>query len=444
MIADELDRIQSYLQDAATLGTDGILWSREELLRYYNEGYRQLLTDTQAVRRFVALDMPGRFSAAITYDWEQRYTNGGTYWQWTWPAENGTYVSSTLGDIPVLEDTTTLPTSEGITQQWERRFLNPQHQYYRFALPRNNDRIVKLWYNHRLLLPNVTRTLDRYEAHWMSLAGEPVLWTQGVGRNRTMEIYEILTGDAQSYAYRSGPYGFARTFSGSRTYVNRTEATPLIAYGYTTNGEGVRSGLSGMGRRWTRDPSTSIYAAFAWETQWLTTHIATGVTSAVAMTAPWEARFAGKAPIFPLGHAQHISSPERQYLGYPPSGVATLWGVARTWGSSANNLILLEVIGPEIPDLQEEETPELLPPQWLKYLRFYVLARAWSREGEGRQLVLAAYAQERYQYGVKQLQRLSWLSHKDQELARATEAMPVERRRPQRPRLPSTYPRVGR
>ncbi len=39
----------------------------------------------------------------------------------------------------------------------------------------------------------------------------------------------------------------------------------------------------------------------------------------------------------------------------------------------------------------ESETPALVPPQMQKYLRAYVLSRAFNRQGQGYQPTLAAF-----------------------------------------------------
>lgn len=441
MIADDLNWVQTILQDTPTPGDDGSLWTRAELLDAYNAGYRHLLTQSQAVRRFTALDIPGRFTWAITHDWEARYTQGGTFWQWSWAAQNGRYAASALWEIPVIEDTDNVRTSEGITQQWERQFVSPSQQYYRFALPRDHDRIVALWYNHERLVPVALRALDGQEQHWMSLGGEPLGWTQGVGRNRTCEVYEIVTSDQQAYALPGCETGFARLFSGARTYTSVTSDLTQVAYAYTGTNEGAWVSLQGFGVRLTTDAFSGSIGLFEWELQWLRGETLTAGTR--VCTQPWETAFGGVFPALPLGQVRHLSSPQRQYLAYPGAGLDTLWGIARTWHSSTGNLLLLEVVGPEIPSLTEDDTPALLPVPLQKYLRYYVLARAWSRQGEGAHAALALYAEQRYGQGVHMAQTLSNLSRYDQQQARGHVPVTLGHR-PARPRLPSSYPAVRR
>ena len=191
----------------------------------------------------------------------------------------------------------------------------------------------------------------------------PLVWTMGVGRERTFDIYEIVTTDNQGYSLKGGPYGIPRYFTGSRTY------------------QAADSNLYGIPRR--------------------------------------------------------ISSPDRQYLV-----TSDRLGIPRTYHSSPLNLLVLEVIGPELPDLHEEDTPTLIPAQMQKYLRYGTLAGMMMQQGEGQNVALASLCQQRFEQGIRFLRRLSWLSRKDQDMQR----IPVGGeliQRPPRVMLPSNYPRIG-
>ena len=358
----DLDWCQQILGDAALLGSDGVLWTRAELLTHYCDGYRRLLTTSQAVRRWTALDVPGRFTLTATNEWESRYAQGGSFQKLTWSARGG-YECTSLWEVDALEGVTPQASSEGVTQEWERQWVNPGGVPFRFALPRDHERIVALYYDHRRLVPVAVRDLDGLWQDWRSLGGYPLTWVLGTGRTRTFEIYEIVTTDAQAYSTPRN-FGMPRRFSGSRTYQAATARQ--------------------------------------------------------------------------FGVPRTLSSPDRQYL----ATTGTL-GRPVAYHSSASNLLVLEVIGPELPDLLEDDTPRLVPSQLQKYLRYYTLARAWERQGEGRQPALAALCDQRFQRGVQVLRQLSWLTQQDHAMAR----QPVDaqgRGRPPRPRLPASYPAVGR
>jgi hypothetical protein len=139
-----------------------------------------------------------------------------------------------------------------------------------------------------------------------------------------------------------------------------------------------------------------------------------------------------------LGIPRTISSPDRQYLA--TRGVL---GIPRRYRSSRGNLFVLEVVGPGLPDLLEGDTPSLIPPQMQKYLRYYTLARAWERQGEGQQPGLSALCQQRFERGVDVMRGLGWLTRRDETFQR----LPVDgvrRGRPPRTEFPSNYPRVWR
>src|SRR3990167_2979615 len=72
-VSSDLALIQEKLHDSASI------WTRAELLRWYNDGYRQLLAQSGAFSRILPLDVPGRHTYACLYPWEDRHVTG-TYW----------------------------------------------------------------------------------------------------------------------------------------------------------------------------------------------------------------------------------------------------------------------------------------------------------------------------------------------------------------------------
>lgn len=361
MVSADLNWCQEILGDCVLIGEDGALWSRADLLRHYCDAYRALLSRSQAVRRFVTLDVPGRWTYTATHEWEARYAHGGSFWRFTWQAPG--YACTSQFEVQVLEGIIPDASSVGVTQEWERAYVTTSGVPFRFALPRDNERVHAMWYDHRRLACVEVRELDDMERDWRSIGDYPMTWTMGTGRGRTFEIYEIVMTYTQAYSHRGGPYGIPRTFSGTRTY--------------STTG------------------STTLY-----------------------------------------GIPRHIESPDRQYLA-----TMGVYGIPRAWGSSAQSLLVLEVVGPEVPDMLEGDTPSLIPPQMQKYLRFYTLAQAWSGQGEGKQPELSAICMQLFERGIAQLRKMPWLTRADVTMQRQP-AGEYESRRPARPRLPSTYPRI--
>ncbi len=364
-IGDDLDWCQGFLHDAVATETDGSIWTRAELLDYYREGYQQLLAAAESVQRFWALDMPSLLPEIFTFNEDRDFTRDGPGWQFGWLGPGG-YVATTLGEITALEGYTASG-GTGITFQWEREYVNPTEVHYRIALPRDQKRLVKVWYDNELLLPVSVRELDNTWQHWMSREGEPQAWTLGTGPLQTMEVYEIVTDSNPSYTHDGqefGRHGIPRSFSGSRTYAS------VLEHGLTSE----------------------------------------------------------------RGIPRAIWSSQRQYHN-------TNLPIGRPfrWGSSDGQLMLLEVITPDVPYLRESDRPWLIPKQMQKYLCYYVLSQAFNRQGEGYQSGMAAFCGQRAQRGVALLRQLGWLGRYAQQFARQGIIQYVGR--PPRPRLPSAYPR---
>ena len=355
-VREQLDTVQRVLQDTATLGLDGTIWSRAELLAYFEDGYRQMLAATSARRQFTVLDVPPRFPWAVTHLWQLPFVADAPAFPWAYQGEGG-FAASSLWGVEQVEGITPTKSGIGLTQPWQRFLGNPDQQHFQFAVPRDTERVIKIWYNHRLLLPIATRALDRTESLWMSLDGEPIAWTLGTGQNRTVEIYQVVTGYMANYVQRdmvtndANPlYGTAKRFMpGSRTY------------------------------SWVSDSGDSI----------------------------------------PYGIPRRVSSPDRQYYPHVREPLSAPLGRAAWLASSVSALLLLVAQVPSVP-LLEDDTSGLLPPQLGKYLRYYTLFRAFNRQGEGYNPTMALLFQQRYQRGVLFLQQLHQITRKDRQVVRGT------------------------
>jgi hypothetical protein len=372
-VGRDIDSIQKILGDTSTIGTDGLLWSRAELLGYYCDGYRQLLTLSQAVRRWVVVEV---------YD-----------------------------DSP-----------------------------NRFALPKDHERVAAIYFDHRRLQVAEVRELDYADSSWPTLSGFPLAWTTGLGPTLTFEVYMIPPAAGDTYSHVGStfevsvtdpylqvgttPYGLARRFSGTRTYVP-APAPGLGIPRVITSPEHQyvpAGGALGIPRRYS---TTEMLV----ETSGRSTGLAR--------------RFSGQRTYVPspapgLGIARNISSPDRQYL----ATVGTL-GFPRRYKSSRGNLLVLEVVGPGLEDLHEEDSVRLIPTPMTKYLRYYALARAWEKQGEGSNEALAALCQQRFDRGVDIMRHVAWLSRKDETFQR----LPVDAARGRRQptaQFPPSYQRTWR
>lgn len=379
-VGQDLDFLQGYLKDSAVPGLEGSIWSREELLNYYNDGYRDLVSQAAATRRFTVLEVPPRFTCTGTQRFEERFAQGGTYWVWPCgDASSSGVTASSLWELDQVEGYTPTAAGAGISQGWERTHLAATSTPFRFAVPRaGHQRIAKMWFNHRLLVPVAVRELDWTMTNWVSLAGLPLAWTLGTGGGESFEVYEVTSTDSEGYATVQDPYapapwqGMVRQLSGDRTYTVVT------------------------------DPNAG-----------------------------------GNA----YGVIRSIESPDRQYWPVVEWPDQQPLGKIDRLQSSVDALLVLEVIEPDAGELTEQDTPGMLPPQLRKYLRYYTLARCFNRQGPGAQPLLAAFWLQRCQRGVQVMKQLGFLSRRDASYARQPETV---RSRPPRPRLPSTYPRVGR
>jgi hypothetical protein len=458
-VQDILDHAQRWLHDAEPIGDDGTLWTRQELLDWLQDGYRALLAQSQATRRFHVLDVPGRFACTMTQPWEARFAvKEGTFWQWAHTANSGGYACSSFWEVEQLEGIApTTRASEAGTQPWEKSHVQTAYQPFRFALPRDNERPVKIWHDHKLLHPVAVRELDDMETNWISLEGEPVCWSLATGRNRTFEVFEIATAYVENYRQTfpssggSGggapTEGMPRRFSGSRTYAaSPASGMPTWGYSYTTPGDADALRLSdpalltGLGLRLTQSVAVDeVSPLYAWESAHLAGETPETEASVVG-SQHWETEYGAAEVVPPLGAVRTVSSPDRPYIALEQTQRNTPLGIVKLVKSSNDNLLLLQVVGPAVAPLTEDDDLTLIPSQLSKYLRYYILYRAFNRQGEGHQPNLATFYLARFDRGIQVLRSLGNLARRDRQYQRGPSTPSA--RRPATVRLPSSYPRV--
>lgn len=522
-VSSDLDKIQARLHDSGTL------WTRAELLRLFNDGYRQLMAQSGAFSRIMPLDVPGRHTYSCLYQWEDRHVTG-TYWFPALTNFGSSRQATSAWEVELLEGLTPTRSLQAITAQWERAHSGDVQAHYEFGLPKEHERVRRLAWDDKLLIPVAVREFDEVDDAWMRRVGEPTWWTTGVGRSRTVEVYEIKTDYNQGWALELYENGIPRLFTGRTYAVIAADRAPGNSYSYTTSGDshalstrtvtfdpsslystpadkdnaptsGGASGpmmftlagdnysepntwgtqvwevstgtltgtaraihpwesefdagglkvtmvqqsagppsISGLGWRFTfaATPTSLGFGTFQWEEDHL--EAATLRTSVVAATYYWENEFGGPSISFGVGLIRGATSPDRQYLPIVTDAtVMSLLGSARDWRSTEDALSALEVVIPQ-QDLAETDEPELIPDQVQKYIRYYVLSRAFGREGEGQKAEMAAHYEARFKRGVALMRRLADVAHKDRMYVRdmPSEAPP----RPPLVRLPSEFPRV--
>ena len=374
-VGDDLTWCQLFLHDA------GALFAREELLRWYQDGYRQLLGMAQSTRQWRILDVPPRYTITYTFAWEQYHTlqgtsraigyrgRGGRVYTYLWEAEQAE-------GLPVTDGS-----SVCCTQLWEYAYLPEDspapNQTYTFAVPRAQERLARVYWDHKALTPRAMRELDATEALWWRESGEPWIWTRGTQGVRHFDLYQIQTGYQQGYAL-------------SYNEATATGGMPGVTLGIPREMSGDRT------YDWVSDDAAA-----------------------------------------PYGIIRDISSPDRQYLAQPTWQPP--YGRALVWGSSAHVVMLWEVVLPDHQLLREEDTPEMIPAPLQKYVRCYVLWQAFGHQGEGEKPELAAWFEQRWQRGVTMMRRLGIVTRRD----RGYQRVPLNRqsRAVPRPRLPSDFPR---
>jgi hypothetical protein len=442
LVSADLDVIQRYLRDS------GQIWNRTELLRWYTQGYRALLAESHGVKQLTVLNVPPRHSYSITYEWEKRYVQGGTARRWTYTGPTGAYQCTALWEVEQFGPVAPTTQHATVTHLFELAYARePIDTPYRFSLPKNHERIAAAWYDHEPLEPVAMRDLDGLETAWTRQQGEPLWWTPGGGETRSFELYEVVTTYQADYEFHQQEFhGFPRRIAGDRTYT--ACGAPLEnGYAYTTHGDSLHRQatshfpLPGVGQRVTQDVTATYQGTYIWERE-RQAGATTLTESGTIGTASWEAAYgATNFRDAPTGLLRVTTSPERQYL--PMASWQAPLGGMRDLRSSVGNVLLWEVVLPDVPLLAEDDTPSMIPPPLQKYLRYYVLYCCFARQGEGYRVDLAAHYKARWDRGPKLLRKLSDVTFADVQYRRQTGRTVDGPRRvsPYAP-LPSTYPRV--
>ncbi len=373
-VGDDLAYCRLFLHDP-----DELLITQAELLEAYQDGYRQLCAQAQSTRQWRVLDMPPRATISYVYDWESQFTFGGTSRQIGYRTSNGKHCMYAWE----VEQAEGLPVTDGAavycTQLWEYSYLpdsSGTDQYFTFAVDRSQERIARVYWDHKALVPRAVSEIDAHTTAWWREGNEPWAWTRGTGGLRHFDIYPLHTEYQQGYDLLANPATATGGISGS----------PL---GLVRELSGERS------YDWSSDDSTA-----------------------------------------PLGLVRAVSSPDRQYLAQPTWSPPL--GVVRDWHSSVATLLLWEIVLPDVPRLAEEDTPFLLPAPLQKYLRAYVLFKAFARQGELQRLELSAYFEQRWLRGIVIMKRLGFVTRRDRTYQRQGV---LRRHSVPRPRLPPEFAR---
>lgn len=440
-VDSDLDLVQERLHD------NGAIWSRTELLSFYNDGYREFLAKAKCCVRIYMLDVPPRYAMTYTYEWEARHTMGGPSRMIFLPSLDGTKRVTSSWEAEQNEGVTPTQSYAGKTQEWERAYGNETDRHFIFALPSQHDHILRVAWDDKRLHPVTIREFDETDDAWMRREGEPWWWMIGTGRVRSIEIYEIVTDYFQSYAFQGfEDQGFARYFSGDRTWAVDSDVF-LNDYAYATSGDSDHQNLdttphmSGLGWQFTTESADHVHCTQPWEVEMRNGTTSGFTAGGTTQTYGWEELHGGEHLEFGVGTIRSIVSDDRQYWALNSgSGVNNLMGGIRDLRSSTDAVEVTHVV---IPDkaLMETDEPDLLPEQAQKYLRYYAWMRAFGRQGPGQNMAVAEHYRGRFEMGVKTFVKLANQTHQDQVLVRES-AEASGRGTPPYVRLPSSYPQV--
>lgn len=433
-----LDEVQSYLHD------DGEVWPRSELLRLLQDAYRSMLTTSGCTVRPFQIDVPGRTASSNTHEWESDLTPGTTR-IFTRTAGNRPLKVLFLWEVEALENITPASSYEVVTHLWEQAYSEDTDAHFRFTLPRQTDRPLKVYWDTKRLAHTTVRELDQSYSRWWRDTGEPLATLPGVGPDHSLEAYLLSTGYVQAYNHLDYDLGLPRLFSSDsdREY----EVHSLVQtwdYAYTSSADSGMMPGTGLNIAFTLI-STGVRGLFSWEAD--TTVDADDENGDVAGTivtssGEQETMQIGDVPQLGVGIARWLLSDDRQYLGVSYDSGQDLVGIPRRYASSDEALTIWEAIVPDRP-LTEDDTPDLLPAQLHKYLKYYVLGWALSRQGEGYRPDLAQHFLALFQLGVGLLALLGTPSVLDRDFARE-QAQDASIKAPPRVRLPATFPRMLR
>src|SRR3990167_3789903 len=427
-LSDILDQAQEFLHD------DGAVWPRAELLHWANDGYRQLLAQSHAVVRPFQLDVPGRTAWSSKQEWEDRHGQG-TWRLFAYNIRSVSIACTYQWEAQTLEGISPTASVDAFTHLWEIAYVTAFDNHCRLVLSKQHERSLKVYHDDKRLIGTSTRELDTLTTDWWTQTGDPIFWfpSEG-GRDGSYEIYELDTGYTQSYHQDQAEAGMPRLFSGDRTYGVDSQ---LDRWDYSYSGTPDAGMAVGLGYRFTsRTDDQTTEAVFSWELDELNDGTSTNtVQSDPVATHWWE-----DENYLAVGTIRSVSSPDRQYTAAPYANAkfSTL-GIGRDFKSSIDAITVWEIIV-SATELNEDDGLSLIPSRMGKYLKFYVLSRAFSRKGQGFRPDLAQHFTSLFQIGVGVLTRIGNPGFIDRNYARES-VVPTAGYRPPMVQLPPEFER---
>lgn len=429
-----LDNAQEFLHD------DGDIWPRTELLSWLNDGYRQLIAQSHAVVRPFQIDVPGRHTWAATQEWEDQY-GLGIFRKFTLTIESARVQACSRWECEFIEGITPTTSLESATQLWERSVSESNNENrFMFVLSRAHEMPVKVYWDDKRLVGASSRELDLHQTEWWQQPGMPIFFFPSVGgRDGSYEVYQLLTSYSQGYELQFMENGIPREFSGERTY-DVASGVDRWAYAYTDGGD---AGMSvGLGLRITGQATDSAKTFFLWSWEEdLLEGETTFANGDPIGTFANESMFGADEITLSVGMGRMVNSEDRQYIPAPyDSGTQEICGIPRDFKTSEDSLTIWEAIAPT-RELTESDVIALIPQQMAKYLKFYVLSRAFSRKGQGFRPDMAQHFQSFFQIGLALLTKIGNQGFIDRVYGRQSfTGSPIAR--PPRVQFPTNFERV--
>lgn len=440
-IGDLIDRAQEFLHDG------GAVWPRSELLTWANDGYRQLLAQSHATVRPFQIDVPGRTAWAGSQEWEDRH-GSGTWRLFTINTRSASISATFRWEIQTLEGISPEASMDCITSLWELYYAGDDVDgHCRLVLSKQHERPINVYYDSLRLIGNSVRELDTLATPWWQNQGSPIFWFPAEGgRDGSYEVYEVPAAYVQSYhldSQEEAGTGMPRLFSGSRTY---GVSSDVDRWDYSYSGSPDAGMVPGLGYRFTdRTADETTDAIFPWELAQQDDGTSSDTTSASpVLTHWWEAEISSatqpSATFLEVGLVRGVSSPDRQYMAAPYAHAAySALGIPRDFKSSDDAITIWEIIVSST-ELDEDDALSLIPPRLGKYIKFYILSRAFSRKGRGFQPKMAEHFTTLFQLGVGLFSRIGNLGLIDRNYARA-EIVPTQGYRIPSVQLPPEFER---
>lgn len=398
----------------------GDIWSRERLLQYGQEGYRDFCRNSGIQWGVDFLpDLPR--VANYTQQWERDVVPSGHILYERFNCSNK--------DEAEFNEDVTEPAQ--CTAPWEVEFLaslgaaNVQPIPATAALPVDARDVVRVSNDRRAISPMRRSELQKGDYRYKETRGPVVAFSLDGDGLKTLRKYRVPSVASEFYEVNVGAFGLLRASGGTPVSVTTTTATGgmrIDEFKRTATGELTAA-----------DRERIVSVGFSHRTAASTiTEITQGPMPLTDLSA-----FAGTI----IGSGFGIL---RRAPGFIPCGMkgrAGFGGIRRIYSWRRSTRVEFWGVG-EDPDVRGNLRIEL-PRCYSHYVSHYIKYKAYDQEGPGHDEVLAALYLRRYELGVQRAAARRSITKKDHVAGSGGEHGTTSR--PPRPQLPWQYgPRRNR